>query len=347
MPLPHIPGRVLFIGGTGNMGGPIARAMLSSELVRPDQITFVASGPSSLNQLRASFPKSGHRLPFEKDQDAPPDVVFLGSKPSNIAEVGQQLKASVKDPSRALFFSIMAGVSPPSVAQATGVTPEQVVWAMPNQGALVGRSATGLYAPPGVSVGHHGMAEHIARSFGSATWVKSPEHMHGVTACAGSGIGFVFQHMRALETEAIHSGMAPDAARAHAVGAWVSALKDLPNTVDLSGSPHDPLRYMAAMIRGAQEATGLHASTATSLVVDTAQSAIEVVTRDPHQPLEERIRAVTSPNGTTAAGLSAMAGMHDSSSAFAAVVAAAQRSVAMQAVSHPVAKTPSIAAAAL
>ncbi|WP_439589271.1 pyrroline-5-carboxylate reductase family protein [Hydrogenophaga sp.] len=329
------------------MGGPIASAMLSSELIRPDQLTFVASGPSSLDKLRKSFPQSGHRLPFEKDQGGPPDMVFLGSKPSGIGEVGEQLKTSVANRSRALLFSIMAGVSPQSVAQATGVAPEQVVWAMPNQGALVERSATGLYAPPGVSAEHRDMAEHIARSFGSATWVESPEHMHGVTACAGSGIGFVFHHMRALETEAIQSGMAPDAARAHAVGVWVSALKDLPGTADLNGSPHDPLRYMAAMIRGAQEATGLHASTATSLVVDTAQSAIEVVTRDPHQPLEERIRAVTSPNGTTAAGLSAMAGRHDSSSAFAAVLAAAHRSVEMQAGSHPATKTPLRVAAAL
>lgn len=91
----------------------------------------------------------------------------------------------------ALPISIAAGVETASIAALLGNSSTPVVRAMPNLAARVKKSATTLWATPGVPEARKKVCERLFALNGSTTWLDNEQQFHAVTALAGSGPAFL------------------------------------------------------------------------------------------------------------------------------------------------------------
>ena len=139
------------------------------------------------------------------------DVVVLAVKPQQAAEALATARAAFSD--RQLLVSICAGL--PTAALEAQV-PARVVRAMPNLPALVRQGVTAICGGSRASAGDLDLAEAMFAAVGSV--VRLPEaKMNEVTALSGSGPGYVFAFVEAMESTAVAMGLDPAAARKMAV----------------------------------------------------------------------------------------------------------------------------------
>ncbi|MCK9283955.1 MAG: pyrroline-5-carboxylate reductase [Rhodocyclaceae bacterium] len=112
----------------------------------------------------------------------------------------------------ALVISIAAGLRIADLSRWLGGYPN-LVRCMPNTPALIGAGITGLYADPSVSREGRDTAEKILSAAGRTLWVAAEDQIDAITAISGSGPGYVFYFIEALEQAAQELGF--DAATAH------------------------------------------------------------------------------------------------------------------------------------
>ncbi|MEO0616265.1 MAG: pyrroline-5-carboxylate reductase [Pseudomonadota bacterium] len=194
-----------FIGG-GNM----ARAMIGG---------LIAAGhPAS--ELRVAEPDASQRAaltaqwPELKTSDDNADVAewselcVLAVKPQVMPDVARALVGLASSP---LYLSIAAGVRSDDLAR--WLEGGRVVRAMPNQGALVGRSATGLFSDSALDGRERATIDALVATIGTAYWVTSEADIDAVTAIAGSGPAYFFLLMEYLEQAGKRFGLDPAAVR--------------------------------------------------------------------------------------------------------------------------------------
>ncbi|MEO0345652.1 MAG: pyrroline-5-carboxylate reductase [Pseudomonadota bacterium] len=194
-----------FIGG-GNM----ARAMVGG---------LIAAG-HPVNEIRVSEPDASQRAslhaqwPDLETSDDNADVAawsvlcVLAVKPQVMPDVAQALAGLTPDP---LYLSIAAGVRSDDLSRWLGGS--RVVRAMPNQGALVGRSATGLYSDAALDGLERTTIDALVATIGTAYWVANEPDIDAVTAIAGSGPAYFFLLMEYLEQAGADFGLDPEAVR--------------------------------------------------------------------------------------------------------------------------------------
>lgn len=196
------------IGGSGWLGRSIALAMLDKAFVAPRSL--VLSNRSASNPL-ADTPWSA--VTITRDNQAlveQCEVVIVSVRPEQFAQV--QVAAGNR-----LVISLMAGVSLDEVAQHTGS--RQVIRAMANAAAEIGKSYTPWLATSQVTVEQQVFAQRLFETFGSADQIFSEHHLNYLTALVGAGPAYPALLARSLFTDAVHNGLPPDIAQraAHAV----------------------------------------------------------------------------------------------------------------------------------
>ncbi len=193
------PNPLIIIGG-GNMGGAIARrweehSVWDIHLVEPDRAR------------RSELAACGIAV-HEHLEDAPLGGVYLlAIKPQQFAENTASLIHTIGD-RESLVISIMAGVA---LADLQKISPN-AVRVMPNLPAMVGESMSVLCAPQ-LDASTRQEVTHLFSHIGAVAWVEDEEQLHAVTAISGSGPGYVFAFMEALQHAANHCGLAPELAR--------------------------------------------------------------------------------------------------------------------------------------
>jgi pyrroline-5-carboxylate reductase len=96
---------------------------------------------------------------------------------------------------------------------------------MPNTPALISAGVTGLYALPNVSEAERLGAERIMHAVGSTIWVNEEAQIDAVTAISGSGPGYVFLFIEALQQAAVELGFSPRQARQLTIETVIGAAK--------------------------------------------------------------------------------------------------------------------------
>lgn len=187
--------RSLLILGGGNMGGAIARALARQSaynvsLVEPDA------------DKRADFSKLGITTSATLDDAPKAEMILVAMKPQQWQAAGEKIKNYLKDKD-CLVLSIMAGIS---IAALQQVSP-RVVRIMPNLPAIIGESMSVLAAPSMLRASDREAAQTMFEAIGQVAWVEDEEMLHAVTAVSGSGPGFVYAFMEALEQSAINLGL--------------------------------------------------------------------------------------------------------------------------------------------
>ncbi|MDE2620304.1 MAG: pyrroline-5-carboxylate reductase [Sphingomonadales bacterium] len=185
--------------GCGNMGGAMLAGWLAGG-VAPESVTVVdpvlAAAPAGVRLLRAA-PVS----------EAPFDVLLLGFKPQQFAEIAPGL-APLAGPDT-VVLSVLAGVELATL-RARFPAARGIVRVMPNLAAALGKSPIGLVGD--VGDGDRALVDALMAPLGQAEWLADEEVMHLVTALAGSGPAFVYRVIDALAGGAVALGLPRDQA---------------------------------------------------------------------------------------------------------------------------------------
>ncbi len=196
-PLGSVAGTVV-LAGAGKMGGALLSGWLAQGLV-PKNVAAIEPHPSE--EIRALV-ANGLRLnpaPNEIDQVA---ALVIALKPQSFREAASGLKPFAG--AETLVVSIMAGMTIASIAEACG---GNIVRAMPNTPAAIGRGITVAVAAKHVTAVQRAAADALLRATGSVEWIEDEALMDAVTAVSGSGPAYVFLLAEELARAGVAAGL--------------------------------------------------------------------------------------------------------------------------------------------
>ncbi len=193
----------IVLAGAGKMGG----AMLSGWLAQGLEANRVAAiEPYPSDEIRALAARGVRLNPAPGDPGAVAALV-VAVKPQTFREAGPALKPFMARDT--LVVSIMAGITIAAIDEVCG---GNVVRAMPNTPAAIGRGITVAVADRNVSAAQRGIADALLRSIGSVEWTSDETLMDAVTAVSGSGPAYVFLLAEELARAGVEAGLPPDLA---------------------------------------------------------------------------------------------------------------------------------------
>ena len=192
--------RTIATVGSGVMAEAMIAGLLRGELVAPDQI--VASHPRAerRDHLRAEY---GIRVVGDNLaalQSA--DVILLGIKPQMLGRVGREIGPELRRGQ--LVLSVLAGATTAALVGTLGH--DQVIRAMPNTPARLGKGVTVWYATPATTEEQRAQAAALLGALGTQIEVDDEKMVAMATAVSGTGPTYVFLVMEALIDAAVHLG---------------------------------------------------------------------------------------------------------------------------------------------
>lgn len=179
-------------------------------------------------QARARFEEMGISAHAQWDPQMRADVVLFAVKPQHMKQAVSSISAHCAS---ALVISIAAGIRCVDIARWLDGH-KRIVRVMPNTPALIGAGVSGLYATEGVSASDRQKAEQILAAAGKLVWCEREQMLDAVTAVSGSGPGYVFYFIEALEEAATTLGLDTKAARLLAIETFLGAAKLAANDPD-------------------------------------------------------------------------------------------------------------------
>ena len=200
--LANISGAVV-LAGAGKMGGVLLSGWLAQGL-DPKRVVVIEPHPS--DDIRA-LAATGVRLnPAAKEADAIAALV-LAVKPQTFGEAGPALRSLIGRST--LVVSIMAGTT---IAVLDAVCGGNIVRAMPNTPAAIGRGMTVAVAANDVNEEQRATADALLRATGAVEWIDDEALMDAVTAVSGSGPAYVFLLAEELARAGVTAGLPADLA---------------------------------------------------------------------------------------------------------------------------------------
>ncbi len=215
-------GKLGIVGGTGWLGGVLARGMLAAGVVSAGDLWL--SNRSGRSDGFESWPEV-HFTTDNRELAGQCGVVLLAVPPG-------QLAALEIDAGDRLVVSVMAGATVARLREFTGAA--RVVRSMPTFTAEQGLSYTPWYATPEVSAAERARVQALLAPSGLAEQVESEDLIDVFTALTGSGPGFVAYAAEAMTMSAVRHGVDPARAERavrqlfHGAGAHLSTSKTSP-----------------------------------------------------------------------------------------------------------------------
>ena len=193
----------LAILGGGNLGQALARGLVRSGTLRPDQIYVTSLHPPGLKRLaEEGFAVGRDNVPAIQGAS----TVLLAVQPQQITDLLDEIRDDI-DPVRHKVISVVSGVT---VAQLREMipAPTQVARAMPNTAVSIGESMTCLSADPD-SMDALEEAEALFKGVGITLRIED-EMMIGATALCACGVAFFLRSVRAASQGGIEIGFHPE-----------------------------------------------------------------------------------------------------------------------------------------
>ncbi|WP_438274068.1 pyrroline-5-carboxylate reductase [Nitrobacter sp.] len=200
--LANISGTVV-LAGAGKMGGALLSGWLGQGL-DPKRVAVV--DPHLSDEIRALAAR-GVRLNAETTTADDVAALVLAVKPQTFGEAGPALRPLIKRST--LVVSIMAGTTIAALDAACG---GNIVRAMPNTPAAIGRGITVAVAAKGVNEQQRTTADALLHATGAVEWIDDEALMDAVTAVSGSGPAYVFLLAEELARAGVAAGLPADLA---------------------------------------------------------------------------------------------------------------------------------------
>ena len=192
--------RTIATVGSGVMAEAMIAGLLRGELVAPDQIVASHPRPERRDHLRAEY---GIRVVADNLEAIDgADVVLLGIKPQMLGRVGREIGPHLKRGQ--LLLSVLAGATAAALTGTLGH--DQVIRAMPNTPARLGKGVTVWYATPETTEDQRQQAAALLGALGTQIEVDDEKMVAMATAVSGTGPTYVFLFMEALIDAAVHLG---------------------------------------------------------------------------------------------------------------------------------------------
>lgn len=201
-PLANISGTVV-LAGAGKMGGALLTGWLARGL-DPKRIVVIEPFPS--DDIR-TLSDRGIRLNPTAEDIGDAAALVLAVKPQTFGDAGPALRPLLGRST--LVVSIMAGTT---IARLDTVCGGDIVRAMPNTPAAIGRGMTVAVAAKGVNETQRAMADALLRATGAVEWIDDEALMDAVTAVSGSGPAYVFLLAEELARAGVSAGLPADLA---------------------------------------------------------------------------------------------------------------------------------------
>jgi pyrroline-5-carboxylate reductase len=224
-PLAKLPGTIV-LAGAGKMGGALLTGWLAQGLDGGDVVVI---DPQPADEIRALTAR-GVRFNATPDDVGSVTTLLLAVKPQMFREAAEPLRAFVGP--NTLVVSIMAGTPIAAIEAACG---GNVVRAMPNTPASIGRGITVAVASLDVTDQQRGIADALLRATGAVEWVEDESLIDAVTAVSGSGPAYVFLLAEELARAGIAAGL-PDELATKLARATVTGSGELLHRSDLDAA---------------------------------------------------------------------------------------------------------------
>lgn len=207
--------KIAFVGG-GNMAAALIGGLAQAGGGHDIEVLEIDAGRAS--DLQARFGVQAHGAAGA--WLAPAEIVVLAVKPQQMRAAVDAIRPHLARP---LVLSIAAGVRARTLARWLGS--DVVVRTMPNTPALIGAGITGAAALPGVSAGQRAAADLILRAVGEVVWFDDESMLDPVTAVSGSGPGYVFFFIEAMQQAAREMGLTEAQSRSLSVQTFLGAAR--------------------------------------------------------------------------------------------------------------------------
>jgi len=192
--------------GTGKMGGILLQGFLRAGILRPTQITATVAHEERAAKLTADLRITVTTNNLKAAEES--NVILLGVKPLQIADVVQEIKPALKRDT--LLISFAASVKTRAIEDAAG-QPVAVIRAMPNTPSMVGAGITALCRGRFVTDEQMEIARQMFGTVGRTVTVDE-KHMDAVTGLSGSGPAFLYIIIEALAEAGVNVGLPRDIA---------------------------------------------------------------------------------------------------------------------------------------
>ncbi len=185
--------------GSGNMASALAGGLISSGIIRPDELSMSDKSEGKL----AVWQKNGvFTTEDNKEVLAHSDIVIFAVKPNVLPCVLEEAKEFAED---RIFISIAAGFEISKIEESLGRT-AKIVRAMPNTPARVNCGMT-VIAPNGsVSASEVKEVEKILSSVGEVI-VLEEKYINAATAVHGSSPAYIYMLIDAMADGAVKHGI--------------------------------------------------------------------------------------------------------------------------------------------
>lgn len=188
--------KITIIGG-GNLGGAIAKGLVKSKTIAPQNLTVADASQQALDALSPLGMNVTHDN-IKAISDA--DIVMLAVKPWFVNDVINEIKKDYKSENK-IFISLAAGVTAEDIESLFEKT-MTVFAVMPNTAIAIGESMTCISSRNSTEEQQQ-LIQKIFSSMGEA--IILPENMMGAaTILASSGTAFALRYIRA----AVQGGVA-------------------------------------------------------------------------------------------------------------------------------------------
>jgi len=186
--------------GSGVMAEAMIAGLLRGELVEPGQV--VASHPRSERRDHLAREYGIRVVADNVEAIGGADVVLFAIKPQMLGRVGREIGPSLQRGQ--LVLSVIAGATTRALSATLGH--DQVIRAMPNTPARLGKGMTVWYATPQTSAEQRSQAAALLGALGAQLEVDDEKFVAMATAVSGTGPTYVFLVMEALIDAAVHLG---------------------------------------------------------------------------------------------------------------------------------------------
>jgi pyrroline-5-carboxylate reductase len=200
------------IGGTGWLGGALAKALLASACIDAERLVLSnRSGGHPLADRGVRLVASNQALVDVSD------TVIIAVRPEQFPALG------IRAPGKTVI-SLMAGVSAQTISAVTGAV--TVVRAMPNAAVDIRQSFTPWFCAAALSSAQREWVQRLLESVGTAGEVPTEDCIDYLSALSGTGPAFPALLMTALARQAEAAGIPADIAQraAHSVVVGASQL---------------------------------------------------------------------------------------------------------------------------
>lgn len=196
--------------GAGNMGGALARGLISRGVCSADEIVCTAKSGATLERIAADVPGIG----TSKDNRAAvesAETVVLAVKPRLAESVLRDEIGAPALASAGALVSVAAGVSLARLRAAAGVPALPIFVAIPNTAIAVAQSMTFVAADDVADEAARARVLGVFSRLGKAVLVPEAQLAAG-TAVASCGIAFAMRYARASTEGGVELGLRSDVA---------------------------------------------------------------------------------------------------------------------------------------